>query len=283
MSGMLNPSRAHDSASGVDRAVAFLRERAGERPRVGLILGSGLGGLADALEARRAIPFAEVPGFPRAGVDGHHGRVIFGRLDNLPCVVLAGRVHLYEGHTPDQVVLPTRALVRLGIDALIVTSAAGGIDPTFRAGDLMIIADHINLLWRSPLVGPALDGETRWPDLSTPYDPQLRQLAVQVAVDEHIRVVNGVYCAVTGPSYETPAEIRMLARLGAHAVGMSTVPETLVARAAGVPVLGMSLITNQAAGLGAERLNHDDVLAIAADSALEFERLVRGVLARRFG
>lgn len=272
------PKQANEdrgSPTALDRAVAFLRGVTTERPRVGLILGSGLGGLADALEKACAISFGEVPGFPRAGVDGHGGRVVFGRLEGVHCVVLAGRAHLYEGHAAETVALPTRALARLGIDALIVTSAAGGIDRTFNPGDLMIVSDHIDLLWRS--FGEC-DTTPERTGAAAIYDPRLRQLAERVALEEGIRVLHGVYCAVLGPSYETPAEIRMLARLGAHAVGMSMVPETAAASAAGVPILGISLITNLAAGLDARHLNHSDVLASAAAAAPRFERLVRGVL-----
>jgi purine-nucleoside phosphorylase len=236
--------------------------------------------MADALDERRILQFEEVPHFGESTVPGHEGKVVFGRLEGVSCVVLQGRRHVYEGYSAEDVALPARVLIRLGIRVLIVTNAAGGIDPAFRAGDLMIMDDHINLLWRNPLIGPVKPGEARFPDLSSPYDAELQRIAGEVALDRGIRVVRGVYCAVMGPSYETPAEIRMLGRLGAQAVGMSTIPETLVARAAGVRVLGVALITNAAAGIGKEPLTHDDVVDAASRAAGEFERLIRAVLAR---
>lgn len=263
----------------LDRAVVCLREVATEPPRVGIILGSGLGGIAEAVEGPAMIPFCDVPGFPHTGVDGHHGRVVFGRLEGQPCVVLAGRAHLYEGHTPDGITVPPRALARLGVESLFVTSAAGSIDRTFNPGDLMVVADHIDLMGRNVLDRVAEHGRA---GVRSIYDPGLRRLAERVALEERIRVVHGVYAAVLGPSYETPAEIRMLARLGAHAVGMSMVPEATAASAAGLRVLGISLITNRAAGLGCQRLAHDEVLAGAAAAAPRLERLVRGVIARLF-
>jgi purine-nucleoside phosphorylase len=264
----------------LEAAARFLEAKLAQRPAVGIILGSGLGRVADALDERRIVPFVEVPHFGTSTVAGHDGRVVAGRLEGVPCVVLQGRRHAYEGYSPDDVGLPARVLIRLGIRLLIVTNAAGGIDPAFRAGDLMIIDDHINLQWRNPLTGAVQPGEDRFPDMSSPYDPELQRIAADVAIDRGIRVVRGVYCAVTGPSYETPAEIRMLGRLGAQAVGMSTIPETLVARAAGLPVLGVALITNAAAGIGREPLTHDHVVAAASRAAGELERLIRGVLAR---
>ncbi|MGH7553302.1 MAG: purine-nucleoside phosphorylase [Longimicrobiales bacterium] len=264
----------------LEAAARFLEARLPRRPAVGIILGSGLGGIAEALEERQIVHFADVPHFGGSTVPGHEGKVVFGKLEGVSCVVLQGRRHVYEGYSAEDVALPARVLIRLGIRLLIVTNAAGGIDPAFRAGDLMIMDDHINLLWRNPLTGPVKTGEARFPDLSAPYDPELQRIAEEVALERGIRVVRGVYSAVTGPSYETPAEIRMLARLGAQAVGMSTIPETLVARAAGVRVVGVALITNAASGIGRDPLTHDHVIDAAARAAGEFERLIRGVLAR---
>ncbi|MBI4544992.1 MAG: purine-nucleoside phosphorylase [Gemmatimonadetes bacterium] len=258
--------------------LAYLRERLTRRPRAMLILGSGLGGLADDLEQPVRLPFAEIPGFARAQVEGHAGALVAGRLEGVECVVLQGRYHVYEGHPPEAVALPVRALAALGARTLIVSSAAGALNPAFRAGDLMILADHINLMWRNPLIGPVIPGDERFPDMSRPFDPELRAVAERVAEERGIRVVRGVYCAVSGPSYETRAEIRMLRRFGADAVGMSTVPEVLAARAMGVRVLGISLISNLAAGLHAGPLEHAEVIAAGAEARGRFADLVRGVI-----
>jgi purine-nucleoside phosphorylase len=227
-----------------------------------------------------AIPFGEIPGFPKAAVAGHKGRLVIGTLEGLTCVALQGRFHLYEGHDAATVALPTRVMLGLGARTLIVTNAAGGINRTFRSGDLMLIDDHINMTGRNPLTGPVLDGDTRFPDMSRPYDASLQALAERVAAEEGIRVVRGVYVAVLGPSYETPAEVRMLERLGADVVGMSTVPEVIVARAGGTPVLGISLVSNAAAGLSPVPLSHEEVVEAGREAADRFARLVRGVLRR---
>ena len=267
-------------ADPLEAALDDVRARLGTGHRIGLILGSGLGALADAFDDARAVAFGEVRGVGAASVEGHRGRIVAGRLEGVACLALQGRRHVYEGADAAAVALPARLLVRLGVRALVVTNAAGGIDRTFRTGDLMLIEDHINLQWRNPLMGPTRPGEARFPDLSDAYDPALRRIAEEVGLALGIRIVRGVYCAVAGPSYETPAEIRMLARLGAHAVGMSTVPETLVVRAAGVPVLGISLISNAAAGRGAEPLTHAEVIAAGVAAAHRFERLIRGIVPR---
>ncbi|CAN5813001.1 purine-nucleoside phosphorylase [soil metagenome] len=263
-------------------AVAAVRRRADRVPVVALILGSGLGALADDMQNATAIPFREIPGFPQAAVVGHAGRLVIGEVEGVTCVVLQGRFHLYEGHDAATVALPTRVMLGLGARALIVTNAAGGINRGMRAGDLMLIDDHINLMGDNPLIGSVMDGDTRFPDMSRPYDAALQELAMQVALEERVRLARGVYVAVLGPSYETPAEVRMLERLGADVVGMSTVPEVLAARARGVPVLGISLVTNAAAGLTAEPLSHDEVVAAGIEAHGRFTRLIRGVI-RRIG
>lgn len=260
--------------------VAFLHERLTERPRVVMALGSGLGELADELEDPVRIPFAEIPGFMGSTVVGHKGILVAGRLGGVECVALQGRYHLYEGHEPSAVALPLRALAAVGARTFLVTNAAGGLNPTFRAGDLMIIDDHINFMFRNPLIGPVVNGEARFPDMSAPYDRELQALTEAVALEQHQRVVRGTYVAVMGPSYETPAEIRMFRTFGVDAVGMSTVPEVIVARALGLRVLGISLITNLAAGLSSTPQTHDEVLATAAEAAGRFRKLVRGVLER---
>lgn len=260
--------------------LAFLHERLTRRPRVLLVLGSGLGALADEMEDAVRIPFAEIPGFAPAMVEGHRGVLVAGMLEGVECVMLQGRYHLYEGHPPEAVTLPVRAVAALGARTLIVTNAAGGVNRAFRPGDLMILDDQINFMWRNPLIGPAVPGDQRFPDMSEPYDRGLQKLAEAVALERGIRTVRGVYAAVSGPSYETPAEIRMLERFGADAVGMSTVPEALAARAMGVRVLGISLITNLAAGLTGSPLTHEEVVAAGLEAQGRFASLVRGILLR---
>lgn len=258
--------------------LAYLRERITRSPSVLLILGSGHGALAEAMPDAVRIPFVDIPGFGAATVHGHAGVLVAGTLEGVECIALQGRYHLYEGHPPERVTLPVRVAAALGVRTMIVTNAAGAINRTFRPGDLMLLDDHINLMWRNPLVGPVVGGEQRFPDMSCPYDRELRAIAERVAAEEGIRVVRGVYCGVAGPSYETPAEIRMLERFGADAVGMSTVPEVLVARAIGLRVLGISLITNACAGIAATPLTHDEVLAAGAAAAPRVRALVAGVL-----
>lgn len=260
--------------------LAALRGRLHETPDVALVLGSGLGELADEIEEAVRIPFSEIPGFVAPGVAGHRGMLVAGRLEGVRCIALQGRFHLYEGHSPAAVALPTRVMLALGARTLLVTNAAGGLNRSFEPGDLMLIDDHINLLWRSPLSGPVHEGEARYPDMARPYDPALQALAEQVALENGIRVRRGVYVATLGPSYETPAEIRMMQWLGGDAVGMSTVPEVLVARAHDARVLGISLITNYAAGIMPAPLSHDEVVAAGTAARSSFATLVRGVLSR---
>jgi len=266
-------------AVAVAAAAGALRQRAGAAPEVAIVLGSGFGGLVAELADPIVIEYAGIPGFPATTVAGHRGALQVGELAGRRCALFAGRFHLYEGHDAATVALPVRAAIRWGARRLFVTNAAGGINRLLGAGDLMLIDDHINLMWDNPLVGPVLEGEARFPDMSAPYDRDLMALAERVALAERIRLLRGVYCALAGPSYETPAEIRMLARLGADAVGMSTVPEVLVARAAGVPVLGLSLITNPAAGLAAGPLSHDEVMAAGERAREASARLLRGIIA----
>jgi len=252
----------------------------GIQPRVAIVLGSGLAGLADEIRDARRIPYAEVPGFPVAGVAGHQGALVVGTLAGVPVIVQSGRFHLYEGHAPSVVALPVRLFHRLGVRTLIVTNAAGGIRATLRPGMLMLIADHINLMMRNPLAGPVEPGEERFPDMSDPYDRGLRARARAAAQEAKVALEEGVYAGVLGPSYETPAEVRMLQRLGADAVGMSTVPEVVVARARGMSCLGFSMISNMAAGLSSATLLHEDVLAMGEQAvgqlAAVIERVVGG-------
>jgi purine-nucleoside phosphorylase len=261
-----------------EAAGAAARELVGFEPRVAIVLGSGLGSLADAIRDGRRVPYVRIPGFPETGVAGHKGELLAGTIAGVPVVVQNGRFHLYEGHAPHTAALPVRVFHRLGARALIVTNAAGGLRSTFRPGTLMLIADHINLAFRNPLVGPVEPGDERFPDMSDPYDPSWRTLARAVAREKHVPLEEGVYAGVLGPSYETPAEIRMLQRLGADAVGMSTVHEVIAARACGVRCLGFSMIANMAAGLSAEKLSHDDVLAVGQRSARQLATVIEGIL-----
>jgi purine-nucleoside phosphorylase len=259
--------------------VAVVAERLGGfRPRVAIVLGSGLGALADAVDSAIRIPHPAIPGFPQPSVPGHKGELVAGLLEGVPVVVQSGRFHLYEGHPPAVVGLPVRVFAHLGVATLVVTNAAGGIRPTFRPGTLMLIADHINLMWRSPLAGPVQAGEERFPDMSAPYDAGLRGLARDVARERQIALEEGVYCGLLGPSYETPAEIGMLQRLGADAVGMSTVPEVIVARSHGLKCVGFSTITNVASGMGPAKLSHEDVLDVGRRVGADLGTLIRGVV-----
>jgi len=264
----------------VSEALAWLQPRAGRRPRVALVLGSGLGALADDVRNADRFDYTDIPGFAPVGVAGHGGVLVTGQIEGVDVIVLQGRYHLYEGHSPLQTVLPVRVARALGAEILMVTNAAGGANPAFNPGDLMIIDDHVNLMWRNPLIGPVCAGETRFPDMSEPYDRELQCLAGHVAAEMGKRVVRGVYCGVLGPSYETPAEVRMCRALGADAIGMSTVPEVIAARAGGMRVLGISLISNPAAGLASRPLVHEDVIRAGQLAASDLSALVRGVLSR---
>lgn len=242
------------------------------------MLGSGLGFLADEIVDPLRILYRDIPGFPEPGVAGHKGELVAGTLEGVPVIVQAGRFHLYEGYSAAVAALPTRVFAELGIETLIVTNAAGGVRRTFRAGSLMLIADHINLMWRNPLTGPPESGEERFPLMHAPYDAGLAAQTRAVAREAGIALEEGVYAALLGPAYETPAEVRMLERLGADAVGMSTVPEVVAARARGIRCLGFSSITNPAAGLTGELLSHQDVLAMGKEIARVLGVVIKGVL-----
>jgi len=259
--------------------VEFLRDRVAQPPRVVLVLGSGLGGIAAAIANPVRVPYREVPGFPEARVAGHAGALVAGSLAGVEVVAMAGRFHLYEGWNPTSIAFPLRVLAAMGAGCMVLTNAAGAVREGFLPGDLMLVADHLDFMRRSPLA-EALEGGPRGLDLSDPYDRELQQIALEVATAERIRLARGVYAAVLGPSYETPAEVRMLRRLGADAVGMSTVPETLAARSLGLRVLAISCITNAAAGLSSGKLTHDEVLQVGATAAARLARLLDGVLRR---
>ena len=258
----------------VARAAELVGGKLGSAIDTALILGSGLGALADRIENPISIPYRAIPGFLPSSVPGHAGRFVAGTLGARRVIVAAGRYHLYEGHSPDVVAMPTRVLHACGVRTLFVSNAAGGINRTMRPGDLMIIEDHLNFTWRTPLSGAPRYDETRFPDMSAPYDPVLIRMLRDAALECEIPITSGVYAALIGPSYETAAEIRMLERLGADAVGMSTVPEVLAARALGMRVAGVSCITNIAAGLSSTPLSHAEVLEVTARAAGKFEKLV---------
>jgi len=267
------------------RAAEAIRHRVGSAFRVpvcGIVLGSGLGGLAAHVEDAVRIPFPDVPGFPKTTVAGHAGQLILGTLAGAPVALLAGRLHLYEGHAPAVAGYPVRVLHALGASVYLASNAAGGINRTFAPGDLMLVADHINMMFRNPLLGQQQKGDERFPDMSDPYDAALRALMHDVAHSLGVDLKDGVYMGLLGPTYETPAEVRMLEKFGADAVGMSTVPEVIVARALGMRAVAISLITNKAAGLGSEPLAHDEVLQVGREAADRFERLVRGFVARLY-
>jgi purine-nucleoside phosphorylase len=258
---------AHDVATKVRDALRV------DRPVVGLVLGSGLGGLANRIEEQRYVPYADLPGFAMPTIPGHLGRLMAGTLEGREVLALAGRFHMYEGHSAAQAAFPIRVLHALGASTLLLSNAAGGIRRSFKPGDLMIIRDHVNLMWRNPLTGPVVPGDERFPDMSDPWDPELRQLLAASARAAGVDVTEGVYFGFAGPSYETPAEVRMLEKLGADAVGMSTVHEVIVARAIGMRVAGMSCITNLAAGLTDQVISHEDVLEVTKAAGERFENV----------
>jgi purine-nucleoside phosphorylase len=252
----------------------------GDSPVAAIVLGSGLGSLANDIERSVSVPYGEVPGFPSATVAGHAGALIAGRLAGKPIVALAGRFHMYEGHDARLAAFPARVAHALGATTLIVSNAAGGVNRLWQPGDLMLIRDHLNLMFRNPLVGAVEEGEVRFPDMSEPYDSSLADIARTVAGEQGTLLREGVYAGLLGPSYETAAEIRMLALLGADAVGMSTVPEVLAARSLGMRVLGFSCITNLASGLSNSPITHAEVLETTAQASAKFGALVKGVVAR---
>jgi purine-nucleoside phosphorylase len=268
-------------ATPISAAAAVVRSRLGARaPQIAIVLGSGLGELAERLADAVRIPYAEIPGFHVPTVQGHRGELVAGMLGGRAVLAQSGRFHLYEGHDAEVTALPVRVFAELGVSTLVVTNAAGGIRPGFVGGTLMLITDHLNLSGRNPLVGPVVAGEPRFPDMSTAYDPGLRAVALEVARAQGLELAQGVYAALLGPSYETPAEIRMLAALGADAVGMSTVPEVIVANARGMRCLGISTITNPAAGVSDAALSHAEVMETAGKVGRRLGDLIEGVVAR---
>lgn len=248
------------------------------KPCIGLILGSGLGGFADKLKEKVKIPTSQVPHYPESTVRGHKGFLVFGKLQDIPVLAVQGRTHYYEGHNIQDVTYVVRIMSELGIRLLLVTNAAGGVNPQFSPGDLMIIVDHINFMFRNPLRGPTVGKEPRWPDMYDTYDKEYSDLIEQVGLDLKIPLRKGVLFVSTGPTYETASEVQMARILGGDAVSMSTVPEVLIARANGIKVVGISCITNMATGIGRSPLSHDEVTEIAKLGQGNFQKLIRGVI-----
>ncbi len=265
----------------IDEAVAFVRSKTKLQPVAGIVLGSGLGNVVDAIDTDAVIPYSEIPGGAASTVWGHSGKMIIGRAGEVPVVVLAGRMHYYEGHDMRAVVHLARVAGRLGIKNMIVTNAAGGVNTSFTPGDLMLISDHINLMGGNPLLGPNIEElGPRFPDMSEAYPENLRTMAREIGRDLGLTLKEGVYLALSGPAYETPAEIRMLRTLGADAVGMSTVPEVMAMSHMNIQVLGISCITNMAAGVIKQKLTHQEVMDTTARVQTQFTALVLGVLKR---
>jgi purine-nucleoside phosphorylase len=273
-------STSDDLYDRVQAAAAAVRAKVAHAPTVGLILGSGLGGYADRLERATAIDYGDIPHFPRSHVAGHKGRLVVGTRAGATCVAMQGRVHMYEGHSAATVAFPARVLIALGARVLIVTNAAGGLNPKWAPGTLMLIRDHIDMLRDHALRGPNDDRlGPRFPDMTRAYAPELRELVKAAAAAAKVPLEEGVYVAMPGPTYETPAEVRMLQTVGADATGMSTVPEVCVARHMGARVIGVSCITNQAAGITGQTLSHEEVTETAARVRSTFESLLDAVLA----
>ena len=274
-----------------NEAAEFLRRKFAEGgldgtpPHIGIVLGSGLGAVAEAVEYAVVVPYGSIPHFPQSTVEGHSGRILAGRLAGVPVVVMQGRVHFYEGYSPQQVTFPMRVLGRLGLHTVILTNAAGGIAPTYHVGKLVLLSDHINLLGFNPLVGPNEgrfgDGTRsglRFFDMTEAYSKVLRMLAQEAAFEEGFALDEGVYLATSGPSFETPAEIRAFRALGADLVGMSTVPETIVARHMGLRVLGISCVTNLAAGISPTQLSHEEVFEAGSRVQHQLAALLKRLL-----
>jgi len=271
-----SPIYPRDQPARLDALEAAVRARTDLVPEVGIVLGSGLGGLADDLEDAVAVPFADLPGWPAATAPGHVGRLLLGRLGGRPVTMLQGRFHLYEGNAPGLVVQPVLLFGRLGAKVVILTNAAGGLDPSFGPGTLMVIRDHVNLTGQNPLLGPNADGiGERFPDMTDAWSAGLRERLHAAGAAEGVALAEGIYVGLLGPNYETPAEVRLYASLGGHAVGMSTVMECIAARWAGLEVCGFSLVTNAGAGYSGEPLSHAEVLAAGAEAGPRLARVIR--------
>jgi len=261
------------------QATAFVRARLPvQSPVAAIVLGSGLGGLAARIQGATRVSYRDIPGFAEPSVEGHAGELLHGTLGGREVLALAGRFHMYEGHDAEHSAFPVRVVHALGAPTLILSNAAGGIRRTFKPGQLMIVADHLNLMFRNPLIGGVVQGDARFPDMSDPYDPALIRQLHRCASSLGIRLEEGVYCGLLGPTYETPAEVRMLERLGADAVGMSTVHEVVVGRAMGMRCAAVSCITNPAAGTSPHAINHAEVIEVTKVAAHDFERLIEALV-----
>lgn len=262
-----------------EHATRVIRSRISVEPRIAVVLGSGLGGFADDFEEAAGIPYEDIPGFVRSTAQGHAGRLVIGKIDSVPVLAMQGRVHYYEGYSLEEVTFPVRTFGLLGVKTLVLTNAAGGINVQLTQGALMVISDHVNLMGVNPLRGPNDERfGPRFPDMTAVYSPELQELVVDEAKAIGVEVRRGIYGALSGPSYETPAEIHLLRNLGADAVGMSTVPEAIVARHMGLDVLGISCITNMAAGISDEPINHEEVMATGDRVRETFSELLRRVI-----
>ena len=266
----------------IDQAAEAVRRRSAYQPRIGIILGSGLNALAESVRAADVIPYADLPNWPLSTVQGHAGRLVIGELESQTVFIMQGRIHFYEGYSMSQITLPVRVMQRLGIQILIVTNAAGGVNPSFTPGDVMLITDNLNLIGMmgmNPLIGPNIDElGPRFPDMSRAYDRELMALARRAALQNNIPLLEGVYCALSGPSFEGPADLRFLRLAGADAVGMSTVPEVIVARHGGLRVLGFSGISNKANLDGSTVTTHEEVIEAGKVIAPKIEKIIRDVL-----
>lgn len=271
----------YERLTAATKYIQSIRSSVSSVPRVGIVLGSGLGAYAEQVEDRTVIPYSDIPYFFRPTVKGHEGQLVLGKIAEVEIVILQGRVHSYEGHTMEEVVFPVRTLSTLGIEALILTNAAGGINYNFHPGDLVAIEDHINLMGQNPLIGPNISElGPRFPDMTQAYNKKLIDLFMESAKDIGYNLKRGIYCGLLGPTYETPAEIRMLRTLGADMVGMSTVPETIAAGHLGLKVCGISCITNLAAGMSGKKLDHEEVKEQALKSMNTFSNLLTAALVR---
>lgn len=256
-------------------ASQYIASKISVKPKIGMVLGSGLGIYVDQIQNKTVIPYLDIPHFKRTSVEGHEGRLIIGEVHGVPVAALQGRHHAYEGHPMEEIVLPVRTLAALGVETLFLTNASGGINENYHPGDLVAITDHINLSGRNPLVGPNIaELGPRFPDMTQAYDPELISLMQKVAKNHHVDIKSGVYCSVLGPTYETPAEIRMIKTIGGDLVGMSTVPEVIAANHLGLKVAGVACITNYAAGIKPEKLSHADVKKVAEKAMVGFATIL---------
>lgn len=263
------------SMSKILEASQYIQSKISKKPKIGMVLGSGLGIYVDQIQNKIIIPYHEIPHFKRTTVEGHEGRLIIGEVHGITVAALQGRLHAYEGHPMEEIVHPVRTLAALGIEYLFLTNASGGVNESFHPGDLVAITDHINMSGRNPLVGPNIaELGPRFPDMSNAYDTELNTLLTSVAKNHHVDLKKGVYCSVLGPTYETPAEIRMIRIIGGDMVGMSTVPEVIAANHLGLKVAGVACITNYAAGIKQEKLSHADVKKVAEKAMVGFATIL---------